>query len=61
MSKTTARREGDNVIVTIPIKEVIALRIALQPCPCRSTKSNATRETRERFVKGLGMAAMQKP
>lgn len=53
---TTARREGENVIVTIPVEEVHELRVALQPCPCKSTKSHATTRLRERFVKGLGMA-----
>lgn len=53
---TTAKREGDNVIVTIPVEEVHDLRVALQPCPCKSTKSHATTRLRERFVKGLGLA-----
>lgn len=57
---TSARREGENVIVTIPIKEVHELRVALQPCPCKSTKSHATTQLRERFVRGLGMAVSPK-
>ena len=52
----TARREGDYVILTVPIEEVHELRVALQPCPCKSTKSHATTRIRERFVRGLGMA-----
>lgn len=57
---STARREGDHVIVTIPIEEVHELRVALQPCPCKSTKSHATTRIRERFVRGLGMAVESK-
>jgi hypothetical protein len=58
---TTARREGGNVIVTIPLEEVQSLRVALQPCACKHPKSNATSDIRTRFVKGLGMAAEMKP
>lgn len=54
---TTARREGDKIIVTIPIEEAHSLRVALQPCPCKSTKSHATTKIRERFVRGLGIAS----
>lgn len=54
--KTTAKREGDNVIVTMPIDEVQALRVALQPCQCKHVKSIATAELRSAFVKGLGRA-----
>ncbi|MEO9633093.1 MAG: hypothetical protein ABJG14_21955 [Sulfitobacter sp.] len=54
--KTTARRDGDNIIVTIPMDEVQALRVALQPCQCKHVKSIATAELRAAFVKGLGRA-----
>lgn len=54
--RTTARRDGDNIIVTIPIDEVQALRVALQPCQCKHVKSIATAELRTAFVKGLGRA-----
>lgn len=57
----TAYRDGDKVVVTIPVDEVQGLRVALQPCPCRAPKSISTAAIRERFVRGLGMALMQKP
>lgn len=57
----TAIRDGDNIIVTIPVSEAQALRIALQPCPCKATKSHATAAIRDRFVRGLGMAMFRKP
>ncbi|MEL7282132.1 MAG: hypothetical protein AAGK79_17390 [Pseudomonadota bacterium] len=34
-------REGDEVIIRIPISEVHALRVSLQECPCRAPKSHA--------------------
>ena len=59
--KTTARREGGNIIVTIPIDEVQDLRVALQPCQCKHVKSIATAELRTAFVKGLGKALFARP
>lgn len=58
---TTARREGNKIIIETPIEEAQSLRIALQPCPCKHTKSAKTAEIRSRFVKGLGMAMFRKP
>lgn len=55
--KTTTRREGENIIIiTVPIEEAQCLRVALQPCMCKHTKSAGTAELRARFVKGIGMA-----
>ena len=53
---TTARREGDNIIITVPVAEAHALRVALQPCPCKSAKSTATTDIRARLARGIGMA-----
>lgn len=58
---TTARRDGDEITITMHIDEAQSLRVALQPCPCKHTKSNATAAIRDRFVKGIGMAMFQKP
>ncbi|MZR14244.1 hypothetical protein GQE99_14570 [Maritimibacter sp. DP07] len=57
----TYRAEGDDVIVRIPGDEVQSLRVALQPCPCKGTKSVATAAIREGFVRGLGQALFAKP
>lgn len=56
---TTARREGENIIITVPLDQAQSLRVALQPCPCKSTKSNKTDEIRTRFVRGIGKAMFQ--
>lgn len=53
---STARREGDMIVITVPIEEAQSLRVALQPCLCGHTKSAATAKIRARFVKGIGMA-----
>lgn len=59
----TARitREGGDILIRVPVDEVQSLRIALQPCTCRNTKSTATAAIRNRFVKGLGQALFMKP
>ncbi len=56
MTKTTARREGDTIVITVPIEEAQSLRVALQPCMCGHTKSKSTAKIRDRFVRGIGMA-----
>lgn len=56
----TARREGDKVILEIDMEDAQALRVALQPCTCRNTKSHSTSEIRAAFVRGIGMA-MSRP
>ena len=53
---TTARREGDNIIITVPVAGAHALRVALQPCPCKSAKATATTDIRSRLAQGIGMA-----
>lgn len=57
---SSARREGENIIVTIHEDEVQSLRVALQPCLCRHPKSAGTAALRARFVRGLGMALFSK-
>lgn len=46
-------REGDFLVVRIPIEDVHSLRVALQPCPCKVTKSKATADIRKRLEQGL--------
>lgn len=58
---STAIRDGDKIIITVPVEDAQSLRVALQPCPCRASKSASTAGIRERFVRGLGMALFQKP
>lgn len=46
-------RQGDYGVIYLPMKEVHALRVALQPCPCKAAKSNSTATIRARLEKGL--------
>jgi hypothetical protein len=50
----TIRRNGDFAEIRIPMSEVHSLRVALQPCPCKGSKSVATASIREALDKGLG-------
>lgn len=53
-------REGDFIIVRLPLDEVHSLRVALQPCPCKAPKSHTTAEIRKRLEKGLARAMFSK-
>ncbi|MCT4369090.1 hypothetical protein CLG85_001530 [Yangia mangrovi] len=48
--------EGDMVVIRVPLAEAHSLRVALEPCPCKATKSAATASIRERIAKGLVFA-----
>lgn len=50
-------REDGCVVIRVPEKEVHSLRVALEPCPCRSSKSNATASIRQRLLRALTKAA----
>ena len=58
MTDTTAgiRREGDMIVIRLPVQDAHSLAVSLAPCPCRSTKSTATTAIRERFCKALARA-----
>lgn len=53
-AKVTRVDGGLNVF--IPTEDVQSLRIALQPCQCKATKSAATLEIRARFERALAKA-----
>ncbi len=53
-------REGDFLVVRLPLEEVHSLRVALQPCPCKAPKSNATADIRKRLEQGLAKALFSK-
>lgn len=59
--RPTARLEGDMIHIEVPIEVAQSLRIALQPCPCRNTKSTKSAAIRDRFVRGIGMAMFREP
>jgi len=50
--------EGEFAVIRIPLSEVHNLRVELQPCPCRATKSAATQAGRKslsgKIQKALG-------
>ncbi|MBN8292840.1 hypothetical protein JI664_12770 [Rhodobacter sp. NTK016B] len=47
------KREGDMAVIRIPLSQVHSFRIALQPCPCKGSKSQATADIRQSIEKGL--------
>ena len=47
------RVEDGYAVIRIPLEEVHSLRVALQGCPCRATKSNSTKNIRESIEKAL--------
>ena len=49
--------EDGMAVIRLPLSDLHGLRVALEPCPCRSTKSHTTSEIRQRLVKGLGILA----
>lgn len=49
-------REGDFVVIRIPVSQVQDFRVALQECPCKSNKTTAGIQKRKSLVKGLGAA-----
>ena len=57
-AKITRAQGGLNIF--LPIEDVHALRIALQPCPCKAAKSNKTADTRTRLERGLAKALFSK-
>ena len=58
-AKITRAEGGLNIF--LPFEDVHALRIALQPCPCKAAKSNATADTRARLERALAKAMFSTP
>lgn len=51
--KGSVRREGDMVVIRVPVEDVHSLRVALAPCPCKGAKSASTASIRDRLSKAL--------
>ena len=51
----SVRIEAGMAVIRIPIDQIHGLRVALAECPCRATKSTATRSIRQRLERALGM------
>lgn len=49
-------REGEYIIIRIPVEDAQSLRVAMHPCGCRAPKSNSTADIRDRIIRGLGRA-----
>lgn len=60
MKTGSITKEDGMAVIRIPLEEVHGLRVALQPCPCRATKSNATTDIRNRLDKGLARLMAKK-
>lgn len=46
-------KEAGYAVIRVPLPEVHSLRVALEPCGCRATKSKSTEDIRARLSKGL--------
>lgn len=53
----TIKKEGNDILVRFPKEDLHGLRVALEECPCRNTKSNATMAIRKRLANGLAQVA----
>jgi hypothetical protein len=51
---SSVKREGDEAVIRLPMSEVHALRVALEPCPCKASKSKSTQDIRARLCGALG-------
>lgn len=54
MAGAAVKLEGDHVLIRIPVEDIQALRVALEPCGCVASKSNPTMERRKALVRALG-------
>lgn len=58
---SSIRRDGQHLLIRLPIAEAHSLRVALQPCPCKGAKSTATADIRIRMSKAIAKAIFSKP
>lgn len=58
--KPSVRREGDYAVIRVLIDQVHELRVTLEPCPCRATKSHATTARRAALCAALGKLEARK-
>lgn len=49
-------RDGEYVVIRIPLEDVHSLRVAMHPCPCKAVKSNSTKDIRASLERGLARA-----
>lgn len=53
-------RDGEFVVIRVPVSEVHGLRVALQPIRAGETTSNSTQTIRDRLDRGLARAMAPK-
>jgi hypothetical protein len=53
-------RDGDDIVIRIPIEDAHGLRVALQPIRAGETTSNSTQSIRDRLDRGLARALARK-
>lgn len=53
-SQSSVKIENGMAVIRMPLSEVHGLRVALEECPCRAAKSNATIDIRKRLARALG-------
>lgn len=46
--------EAGMAVIRLPLDQIHGLRVSLEPCPCRATKSTATADIRQRLSASLG-------
>ena len=52
----SVKRDGDAILIRIPIERAHALRVALSECPCKAPKSHATIATRAALSNAIATA-----
>ena len=49
-------REGEYIVIRLPVSKAHSLRVALADCPCKAAKSNATANIRKWLAGELAKA-----
>lgn len=58
--KGSITRDGDYIVIRLPVSEVQSLRVALHPIRAGETTSNSTQSIRDRLDRGLARAMAPK-
>lgn len=55
--RASVTREGDTIVIRLPLPRAHDLRVALQPCPCKGAKATEGIEIRAALSSAIGKAA----
>lgn len=58
--RASARVEGEYAVLRIPLRDLHGYRAALEPCPCRATKSTETSLLRDNLPTALKLLSSRK-